>query len=389
MSPDFEKSLDWTEELLEIERAGLLRRMPVIEGVPGRKVMVNSTEALNFSSNNYLGLAGDEQIVKSLAESAKLYGVGSTASRLIAGNTEAHRKLEKRIASWKGTESAIVFGSGYQANVGVITALAGDRDLIVSDQLNHASIIDGSRLSRATIRIYPHLDVEAAERILRNGNYRRRILITESIFSMDGDFAPLKELQDLCQRYGTYMMVDEAHASGVRGLNGQGLAHELGVTPEIQMGTLGKALGVSGAYVAGPQRLIDLLINKARSFIYTTAQPPPILSAALEAVNIVASERGEQLRRQLHDNCLLFNKLISVVTGARSTNSHIVPLRVGDSKKTMKLSSTCLTRGIFVQGIRYPTVPEGSARLRLTLMSRHTTEDIERAVNVLVEEMNA
>ena len=387
MPADFEKSFNWTEELMEIERAGLLRSMPVMEGTPDRLVRVNGNLAVNFSSNNYLGLAANEQIMRVMSEAAGLYGAGSTASRLIAGNNEPHRKLEEQIAVWKGTEKAIVFGSGYQANLGTISALTDHRDLIVSDQLNHASIIDGCRLSRATVRVYPHLDVDAAKKILQNGTYRRRILITESVFSMDGDFAPLVELQDICQRHGACMMVDEAHASGVLGPQGRGLACELGVTPEIQMGTLGKALGVAGAYVAGAKPLIDLLVNKARSFIYTTAQPPAVLSAAMEAVRIVASAEGDRLRSRLQENVLLFDRLISPLRANKPQRSHIVPIPIGDSRKTMEISRACLAKGVFVQGIRYPTVPEGSARLRLTLMSSHTDEDIKKAVRVLKEEL--
>lgn len=389
MPAHFQKSFYWTEELMEIERAGLLRSMPEIDGTPGRIVTVDGNHALNFSSNNYLGLAANEQIMRVMEASVAACGAGSTASRLIVGNNGPHRKLENYIAEWKGTEKSIVFGSGYQANVGVITALTDHRDLIVSDQLNHASIIDGCRLSRSKVIVYPHLDVNAAEEILRNGNYRRRILITESVFSMDGDFAPLRELQDICQRYGAFMMVDEAHASGVLGPQGKGLASELGVTPEIQMGTLGKALGVAGAYVAGSKPLVDLLVNKARSFIYTTAQPPAVLCAAREAVKIVASDEGDRLRRRLQENVSLFNRLISPLTGNNSSHSHIAPIPVGDSRKTMEISRACLAKGIFVQGIRYPTVPEGSARLRLTLMSSHSDEDIQKAVSVLTEELTA
>jgi 8-amino-7-oxononanoate synthase len=387
MSVRVDKSFEWTQEIEEIERAGLLRSMPVTDGSPDREVWVNGRRALNFSGNNYLGLAGDSQIIQAMVHAATVYGAGSTGSRLISGNTGAHRELEKYISSWKGAQNAVVFGSGYQANVGIITALTDQRDLIISDELNHASIIDGCRLSRAKTMVYPHLDVEAAGRILKTSGFRRKLLITESVFSMDGDFAPLKELHELCQLHGACMMVDEAHASGVKGPSGQGLAAESGVCPEIQMGTLGKALGVAGAYAAGTEPLIKLIINKARSFIYTTAQPPAVANAALEAIRIVASDRGRELRQRLNVNIALLHSMIAPLLKDHQQPSHIVPIHVGDSNQTMRLSRACLDRGIFLQGIRYPSVPEGAARLRMTLMSSHTMEDIEKVANILLEEL--
>lgn len=386
MSARSEKSFEWVNDLLAIERSGLLRSMPVIDGMPGRMIRVNGMDAINFSGNNYLDMAGNNSVMEAMSEAARIYGNGATASRLIAGNTKAHRELEEYIAVWKGTEKAVVFGSGYQANIGILTALPNDEDLILSDELNHASIIDGCRLSRAQTRIYQHLDVDSARKILEKGKYRRRFVVTESVFSMDGDFAPLVELNKLCEEFGAFLMVDEAHGAGVKGPKGQGLAAELNVCPEIQMGTLGKALGVAGAYVAGSEPLVRLIINKARSFIYTTAQPPLILSAALEAIRIVASDEGCKLRKRLNDNALLLNELIRPLIGTLTAPSHIVPIHIGDSMDTMRISQSCLKKGIFVQGIRYPSVPEGSARLRLTLMSSHTSDDIRKAANVLLEE---
>ncbi len=386
MSARSEKSLEWVDELLAIGRAGLLRSMPVVDGMPGRMIRVNGVDAINFSGNNYLDMAGNKSVMAAMSEAALKYGNGATASRLIAGNTEAHRELEEYIAVWKGAEKAVVFGSGYQANMGILTALTNDEDLILSDELNHASIIDGCRLSRAKTRIYQHLDVDAAKKILEKAKYRRIFVVTESVFSMDGDFAPLVELGKLCEEFGAFLMVDEAHGAGVKGPEGQGLAAELNVCPEIQMGTLGKALGVAGAYVAGSEPLVKLIINKARSFIYTTAQPPPILSASLQAIRIVASDEGCQLRQKLNDNVLLLNKLIRPLVGTLAAPSHIVPIHIGDSMDTMRISQSCLKKGVFVQGIRYPSVPEGSARLRLTLMSSHTPDDIRKAANILLEE---
>ena len=298
----------WTSELEGLRKSNLYRVMPVVEGMPGRTITVNGKSAINFSSNNYLGLAGHPEVMRAFAKCIADCGAGSTASRLIAGNTEPHRALESFIAGWKGTEAALVFGSGYQANVGILSTIAGEGDLIISDELNHASIIDGCRLSKARVMIYPHLDLSGLESILRLSGFRRRLVVTESIFSMDGDCAPLREIDYLCRRWGALLMVDEAHATGVRGLKGEGLAAEQGVIPEIQMGTLGKAAGTSGAYVAGSRALIELLTNKCRSLIYTTAAPPGIVGAALAALKIIASPEGDRRRSQLRENTLKFHE---------------------------------------------------------------------------------
>jgi 8-amino-7-oxononanoate synthase len=373
----------WSAELEDLRQKTLFRVMPHVSGLPGRTITVNGKRALNFSSNNYLGLAGHAKVLQAVAESAARDGAGSTASRLIAGNTEIHRELERFIATWKGAEAALLFGSGYQANVGVLSSLATAPDLIISDELNHASIIDGCRLSRARVMIYPHLDLNRLEDLLKTAGFRRKLVVTESVFSMDGDSAGLKEMHDLCRRWKAALMVDEAHAAGVFGPQGQGLAAELGVVPEIQMGTLGKAVGTSGAYVAGSRSLIDLLVNKARSFIYTTASPPAVAASALTALKIVASEEGAARRTQLNKNAKTFNRLLSGIAGFSAQPGHIVPVRVGESARAMKVSAACLDTGVFAHGIRFPTVPEGTARLRFTLMSDHTAEDLEKAVAVL------
>ena len=243
MSTNQTKASFLYEEIDQLRNKDLHRVMPKISGLPGRMTVVDSIAAINFSSNNYLGLAGHPKVIQAAVEFTRDYGAGSTASRLIAGNTEPHRGLEYFIAQWKGTEAALVFGSGYQANVGILSSLMCEHDLILSDQLNHASIVDGSRLSRAAVKVYKHLDLDALEELLRMNGFRRKLVVTESVFSMDGDEAPLKEISDLCARWGALLMVDEAHAAGVKGKKGQGLASELGVVPDIQMGTLGKAVG--------------------------------------------------------------------------------------------------------------------------------------------------
>ncbi|MDQ7781315.1 MAG: 8-amino-7-oxononanoate synthase [Desulfomonilaceae bacterium] len=389
MSSESPATTGWTAEIEELRRRGLFRTMPKMEGLPGRTCWVDGNHVINFSSNNYLGLAGHPKVIQAIVDAVQRYGAGSTASRLIAGNCEAHRELEDFIARWKGTEAALAFGSGYQANIGVLSSLTASPDLIVSDELNHASIIDGCRLSRAEVKVYSHLDLNRAEDALKADGFRRKLLVTESVFSMDGDRAPLKELRELCTRRGALLMVDEAHAAGVHGSKGQGLAEELGITPDVQMGTLGKAAGTSGAYVAGRSDLIDLLINKARSLIYTTALPPSVMGGASEALRITASEEGDVRRARLRKNAALFHGLLHSHLRRRPEASHIVPVVIGQSTRTMKISAECLGRGVFAHGIRYPTVPEGTARLRFTLMSDHTDADLRRAAQVLEESLEA
>jgi 8-amino-7-oxononanoate synthase len=379
----------WYMEIEELQNRGLFRVMPRMEGIPGRTGAVNGQHALNFSSNNYLGLAGHPAVIQAVMECTAQYGAGSTASRLIAGNCATHRELEEFIAHWKGTEAALVFGSGYQANLGLLSTLTDAPDLIISDQLNHASIIDGCRLSRARAEVYPHLDLDRVEDLLKLDGFRRKLVVTESIFSMDGDRAPLRELCELCERYGGLLMVDEAHAAGAIGPDGQGLAQELGVVPDIQMGTLGKAIGTHGAYVAGRGSMIQFLINKVRSLIYTTALPPSVTGGALASLRIIVSEEGEERRARLRENSRVFQEMLNAEFGRVSDPSHIVPVLIGQSERTMKISAECLNRGVFAHGIRYPTVPEGTARLRFTLMSEHTREDLRDAVRVLKDSMSA
>ncbi len=373
----------WSKELNRLKTNNLLRVMPSVDGIPGRKISVNGREVLNFSSNNYLGLAGHPEVIEGMIRYAQIYGAGSTASRLIAGNTKAHRELESAIATWKGTEAAVIFGSGYQANVGILSSLMESADLVISDELNHASIIDGCSLSKAHVRIYRHLDMNHLEDLLRLRGFGRKLVVTESIFSMDGDQAPLKEITGLCARWGAFLMVDEAHASGLFGPKGEGLAAENGVFPEIQMGTLSKAIGTSGAYVAGTKNLIDLLINKARSLLYSTAPAPAVMGAAMAALEIITSEEGTIRRELLRKNVNNFQNLLNSTLNGSYEISHIVPILIGESARTMMASTECLKRGVFAQGIRFPSVPEGTARLRFTLMSDHLEEDLETAVSAL------
>lgn len=383
MLKELSKNWDLENEINALHEKALYRNMPEIRGFPGRTIHVDGKSALNFSSNNYLSLAGHPEILETFSQAVLTYGAGSTASRLIAGNCPSHRDLEEFISNWKRTEAALVFGSGYQANIGIITALTNSDDLVISDELNHASIIDGCRLSRATVSVFRHMDLNAVEDALKKQEARRKFVVTESVFSMDGDHAPLKELWALCRNYGAFLIVDEAHGAGVYGPAGEGLCAELGVIPDVQMGTLGKAAGVSGAYVAGSRALIDLLVNRARSFIFTTAPPPAVSAAALKSLNIISSQEGQRRRELLNRNVQIMDKMLRTILPPRKTPCHIRPIHVGPSDLTMKLSAECLTKGLFVQGIRFPSVPEGAARLRLTLMSDHTIEDMENAFKII------
>lgn len=379
MIEEFSNNWDLNADILKLRESGLYRRMPEVYGFPGRIIHLENRCLLNFSSNNYLGMAGHPKVMEAFSEAVWTHGAGSTASRLIAGNTSCQRELEDFIAGWKSTESALVFGSGYQANLGIITSLTQANDLIISDELNHASIIDGCRLSKASVSIYRHLDLDDVEHALKSPAQRRKIVVTESVFSMDGDHAPLQELFGLCNDYGAALIVDEAHATGVYGARGEGLCAKLGITPDVQMGTLGKAVGVSGAYVAGSRSLIDLIINRARSFIFTTAPPAPVALAALKSLEIIASEEGSFLRSQLEKNTLLMFQMINEVFPQRKFPSHINPIPTGPSDLTMAASRACMDKGIFVHGIRFPSVREGSGRLRLTVMSDHTQDDLSKA----------
>lgn len=339
---------------------------------------MSGTAVLNFCSNDYLGLANHPDLLAAATSAMADGGFGAGAARLIAGNLQAHRELEADLAAWKHTEAALLFNSGYHANLGILSALASTGDAIYSDALNHASIIDGARLSRAHVHVYPHLDLSFLERSLRAGaTYRRRIIVSESLFSMDGDKAPIAEMVDLARRYDAFLVIDEAHAAGVLGEDGAGLARGLGV--DVQMGTLGKALGAFGAYAAGSRDITDLLINRARSFIFTTAMPVPVAAAARAALALVTGTHGSRLRERLGDACDRLHaglRRLRLLPEDRSP-SHIVPLILGDARRTMDVCDRLLERNIFIQGIRPPTVPEGSSRLRITITAAHEATHID------------
>jgi 8-amino-7-oxononanoate synthase len=369
-------------ELRRIQDAGLYRSLRRVESDQGPILLLDGREVINFSSNNYLGLANHPELCLAAKEAIDRYGCGSGASRLISGNMALHEELESKIAELKGTEAALVFNSGFQANTGILATLAGEGDVILSDALNHASIIDGCRLSRAKLAVYGHCDMEQLERGLKDAPHQsRKLIVTESLFSMDGDEAPLMEIVGLAEKYCANVMVDEAHATGVYEPNGAGLVAKLGLGDRIlvQMGTLGKALGGFGAYVAGSRALRELLINRCRSFVFTTALPPAVMAMGIAAIDLVMRE--PERRQALWSNReRLKIGLTELGYSLGNSCSQILPLMIGDPTRCMKLSEAALQRGVFAQGIRPPTVPPGTSRLRITVMATHRLEHIEQAL---------
>jgi 8-amino-7-oxononanoate synthase len=375
------------DELQALKNASLYRRLRSVEGEQGPTLTVDGQEVVNFSSNNYLGLANHPALREAAKDAIDRYGCGSGASRLISGNMTLHEELEAKLAQLKGTESALVFNSGFQANVGIISTLIGQGDAVFSDALNHASIIDGCRLSRAQVYVYGHADLQQLEDCLKQASAcRRKLIVTETLFSMDGDEAPLEKIVDLAEKYNALLMVDEAHATGIYGPDGAGVVAKLGLGGRVlvQMGTLGKALGGFGAYVAGSARLRDLIINRCRSFVFTTSLPPAVMAMAIAALDIV--KREPERRRRLWENCASLQSGLKALGYTISNGqSQIMPLMVGDADECMRLSEQLLGRGVFAQGIRPPTVPPGTSRLRITVMATHSSEHLQRALGAFAE----
>jgi glycine C-acetyltransferase/8-amino-7-oxononanoate synthase len=352
----------------------------LISGPQGPRVTLDGKRVLLLCSNDYLGLANHPRVRGAAAEAAMQWGAGAGASRLISGNMQPHCRLEKRLAAFKGYEAALLFGSGYLANTGTIAALAGRGEVVFSDELNHASIVDGCRLSRAKTFVYRHADVEHLAWGLREAGGRGALIVTDGVFSMDGDVAPLGQLLELARRHRCRLMVDEAHATGALGPGGRGSVAAAGLSGEVDVvvGTLGKALGSYGAYVCAGRELTEYLLNTARPFVFSTAPPPPVAAAALAALELLDShpQRVEQLGA---NGATLRAALAAEGLAVGGSRTQIVPVEVGDAARTMELSERLLERGVFAQGIRPPTVPEGSSRLRLTVMSTHRAGELERA----------
>jgi 8-amino-7-oxononanoate synthase len=377
---------DVAERLEELRESGLRRRLRLIGGPQGPRVVLDDRPVLLLCSNNYLGLAEHPRVREAAAEAAMHWGAGAGASRLISGNMEPHGSLEERLAAFKGFEAALLFGSGYLANIGAISALAGRGEVVFSDELNHASIVDGCRLSRAETFVYRHGDVEHLAWGLREAGERAALITTDGVFSMDGDVAPLAELTQLAHRHGCRLMVDEAHATGALGHGGRGSVAAAGLTDEVDLvvGTLGKVLGSYGAYVCANAELTEYLLNTARSFIFSTAPPPPALAAALAALELLEAE-PERVQRLGSNAAALRGALRAEGLPVGDSKTQIVPLEVGEAEPTMELSERLLERGVFAQGIRPPTVPYGSSRLRFSVMATHEPDELRRAARLTGE----
>ncbi len=373
------------ERLAELEQLGLSRRLRMISGPQGPTVLLDGKPVLLLCSNNYLGLADHPSIREAAAEAARRWGVGAGASRLVSGSMTIHRRLEEKLAAFKGTESCLLFGSGYLANLGVLGALAGPGDTIFSDELNHASIIDGCRLSRADVVVYRHRDMEHLRwSISRHGGRGEKVIATDSVFSMDGDLAPLEEIVDIAQRCGARTVVDEAHAVGNLGPGGRGAIARAGLEGEVDVavGTLGKALGSYGAYACASDEMVRLLINTSRSLIFSTAPPPPSVAGALAALELL-EDRPHRVQRLRTNARALRGALELEGFPVSESDMHIVPLIIGDERQAMRMCQDAIERGVFAQAIRPPTVPAGTARLRLTVMASHTAAELRKAAGVL------
>ncbi len=372
-------------ELALREERQQIRKLHVTENGPDCWVTKDGKRLLNLASNNYLGLAGDKRLIEAAIEAASLYGAGATASRLIVGNYPLYEETEQDIANWKGTEKALLIGSGYTANLGALSALLGRNDVVYSDRLNHASITDGIILSRAEQKRYKHNDLEHLEKLLQETPAnKRKLIVTDTVFSMDGDTAYLREIVHIKEKYNALLMVDEAHASGVYGQNGAGLAQELAERIDLHMGTFSKALGCSGAYLAGSKLLIDYLTNTMRSFIFTTGMPPSTVGSIKRAVEIV---RDESTRRALlmQNGTLLRDLLKQAGFNTGGSSTHIVPIVIGSNEATISFSQMLQEKGIAAIAVRPPTVPENSSRIRLTVTSEHKPEEIREAVKLIAE----
>jgi 8-amino-7-oxononanoate synthase len=376
--------LDLGERLAELESSGLRRRLRVIEGPQGPEVLLDGRRVLLLCSNNYLGLADHPRLRRAAADAALGFGTSAGASRLISGSMSIHAELESRLAEFKATEAALLFGSGYLANTGTIAALARRGEVVFSDELNHASIIDGCRLAGAETFVYRHADTEHLEWGLRRAARRAALIVTDGVFSMDGDIAPLEELAELSRRHRCRLLVDEAHATGCIGPGGRGSVAAAGLSGEVDavVGTLGKALGGYGAYVCGSAQLVDFLINSARPFIFSTAPPPPAVAAAQAALELLIEDpqRVERLRANAQ---ALRDGLRAEGLEPIGSETQIVPLLIGEADEAMALCERLLAERLFAQAIRPPTVPPGTCRLRLTTMATHRIAQLHHAARLI------
>jgi glycine C-acetyltransferase/8-amino-7-oxononanoate synthase len=373
------------ERLDEIRDRGLYRKLRLISGPQGPRVLLDGKPVLLLCSNNYLGLADHPRVREAAAEAAMRYGVGAGASRLVSGNMTIHRRLEERLAEFKGTPGCVLFGSGYLANTGVVSALAREGDVVLSDSLNHASIVDGCRLARAETFVYEHCDMEHLEWGLREADGRGSLIVTDGVFSMDGDMAPLAEIVELAARYDARVMVDDAHGVGALGPGGRGAVAAAGLEQEVDVvvGTLGKSLGSYGAYVCCDRTMAKYLVNTARSLIFSTALPPPAVAGAMAALELLVEQpqRVDKLQRNAR---LMAGELAAEGIDTEST-TQILPLVIGSADAAVAASERLLERGIFAQAIRPPTVPDGTSRLRLAVMASHSASELRPAAREIAK----
>jgi len=371
------------EELDSLKSQGLYRRLRVLDDEQKAHTSFDHRSVINLSSNNYLGLTTHPRLREQALEATRTLGVGSGSVRTIAGTMSIHMELERRLAAFKRTEATVVFQSGFTANAGTVSSILGKDDFIISDELNHASIIDGARLSRATIKVFPHRDARAARAIVQElPRDRRRLVISDGVFSMDGDLGVLPALCDVADEFGCIMMVDDAHASGVFGTNGRGTIDHFGLhgRVDIQVGTLSKAIGALGGYVAGSRALIEFLYHRARPFLFSTSHPPAVAASCLAAIDVLESE--PQLIERLWDNTRFFkNGLRSLGFDTGASESPITPVIVGDAALAMKLSDLLFENGVFAQGIGFPTVPRGKARVRTIVTATHSRDELQFALD--------
>jgi len=376
---------DAREELAALAAAHRLRVPRVVDGAQGPLAIVDGREVLNFASNDYLGLARDPRLARAASSTLETDGLGVGASRLIVGNHRAHVELEAALADWLGCGGVRLFNAGYAANVGVLTTLLRAGDVVFSDELNHASIIDGCRLSRAEIVIVPHLDYAALERALASRQGRRKLVVSESLFSMDGDLADVETLAALCRRHGAAFVLDEAHALGALGDEGRGHAAELGVVPDVVIGTFGKSFGTFGAFAATTKHVAELLWNRARPLVFSTGLPPSVAAASRASLEIIRGTEGNDRRRAVAGHARYLRTRLPRTLGAAA--SAIAPVLIGDEASTMACTAQLLARGVFVQGIRPPTVPAGTSRLRIGLSASHTRTQMDQLVAALDDAM--
>ena len=374
---------DWLEtEVTTLEGAGLRRHLRTVMSAPTGTINLDGRDVVLLGSNNYLGLSTHPQVIAAAVEATQTFGTGASGSRLISGNSERYTTLETNLATTKNTEAALVFSSGYAANTSVIPSLASEGDLILSDALNHASIIDGCRLSRATKKVYQHCDVEHLKTLLSESTpFRRRLIVTDGVFSMDGNIAPLPDIYNIAAEYEAMLLVDDAHGFGVLGEDGRGTVAHFGLENKgiIQMGTLSKAIGALGGYIAGSHALIELLINKARGFIFTTGLPPATLAAANAALNVMRSSPHLRQRLLLHARTLK-TALIDLEYTLLPSETQILPVVFGNPQRATSVADALLTEGVFAPAIRPPSVPPDTSRLRLTVMATHTEAEIQQAI---------